>query len=99
MNTNPSGAQVKAWHEVTKERERQLLELGWTGEHDDNEHKSGELAFAAAAYALKHQEESIAGGLWPWPEYQLHGDEKRCLIKAGALILAELERLYRKENE
>jgi hypothetical protein len=34
--------------------------------------------------------------LWPWEEKPSGlGDRKRCLVKAGALIVAEIERLDR----
>ena len=38
----------------------------------------------------------IIGQLWPWPaQWFKPGDRRRELVKAGALILAQLERLYR----
>jgi hypothetical protein len=37
--------------EIARERERQLTAEGWSPEHDD-EHANGELARAAAAYAI-----------------------------------------------
>jgi hypothetical protein len=66
---------------IAAERRRQLEEEGWTAEHDD-QWKSGELARAAACYALlpKDRHESkldkyftsyfswskILRKLWPW---------------------------------
>lgn len=77
--------------DVVAERERQKAVEGWTPEHDD-EHKDGELARAAACYALgtpvRHK--------WPWgAEWWKPGDRRRNLVKAGALILAEIDRLDR----
>ncbi|HHK4581641.1 TPA: hypothetical protein ACQTYN_005788 [Pseudomonas aeruginosa] len=87
----------QAWLDVQAERKRQVEVEGWTPEHDDK-HNGGELADAAACYAL------WAGGInpgnwrefWPWaPEWLKHSEPRRMLVKAGALILAEIERLDR----
>lgn len=85
---------------ITAERERQITQEGWSITHDDS-HESEELARAAACYAMPSfwRVESIFGMLWPWwskwwkptPE-----DRIRELVKAGALIVAEIERLQRK---
>lgn len=98
----------KATHDVIAERERQQNVEGWTPEHDD-EHRRGGLALAAASYALNsvrsHHEEvrdSLASGVippeWPWSnEYWKPSSPRRDLIKAAALIIAEIERLDRAE--
>ncbi|MGC7051031.1 hypothetical protein ACP0KB_33080, partial [Pseudomonas aeruginosa] len=87
----------QAWLDVQAERRRQVEAEGWTPEHDD-EHNGGELADAAACYAL------WAGGInpgnwrefWPWaPEWLKHSEPRRMLVKAAALILAEIQRLDR----
>lgn len=74
---------------IADERARQIRTEGWTAEHDD-EHTHGELAQAAVAYAG-------ASTHWPWsPEaWKPTGDRVRDLVKAGALIAAELDRLLR----
>lgn len=90
--------------DVLSERKRQIEVEGWTPEHDD-EHAAGELALAASCYA------SIAGrpedvrvnfpagrpqGRWPWdPSWFKPKGPREDLIRAGALILAEIERLDR----
>jgi len=85
-----------AARDVLAERQRQIEAEGWTPEHDD-QHREGEMAEAAAAYAS----ESAAphGGLpmcWPWAkEWWKPAYPRRNLVKAGALILAEIERLDR----
>lgn len=97
----------QAAHDVLAERRRQIEAEGWTPEHDD-EHGLGELARAAACYALHAASqasehpgislslESSALGVWPWDQsWHKPGDQRRNLVKAGALILAELERLDR----
>lgn len=86
---------------IAEERWRQRVEEGWTLEHDDA-HDQGEMARAAACYAL------IAGSLdrsswrgeipnfWPWAaKWWKPKDRRRDLVKAGALIAAEIERLDR----
>jgi hypothetical protein len=95
--------------DVCLERRRQQLVEGWTAEHDDSEHDSGELAAAACAYALAaadalHPLSQGDGDFTPdnppsmWPfEWQFFkpASPRRMLEKAGALILAEIERLDR----
>ena len=94
---------------ITRERERQLDEEGWTDEHDD-EHANGELAWAAVCYAAptrikaSHIPESLDGGdPWPWSEEwdkrpgaaASRVERIRALEKAGALLAAEIDRLLR----
>ncbi|HCO8764704.1 TPA: hypothetical protein N2B54_002756 [Pseudomonas aeruginosa] len=97
----------QAWLDVQAERRRQVEAEGWTPEHDD-EHDSGEIACAAACYALPPAHPArIEGALgrygrdpniWPWTRdwwKPAPNDRRRELIKAGALVLAEIERLDR----
>lgn len=85
---------TKAAADVLSERIRQIEVEGWSPEHDDK-HRHGELAQAAACYALG---ECAVGEeqLWPfdWIWWKPRGDRED-LVKAGALILAEIERLDR----
>lgn len=100
---------ARAWIDVQEERQRQQLAEGWTPEHDD-QHDAGELAGAGAAYAiaaadLLHPLSQGDGDYrtqpppsWPgdWAaEHWKAGEPRRMLVKAGALILAEIERLDR----
>jgi hypothetical protein len=83
---------------IAEERQRQISVEGWTPEHD-NKHENGEMAGAAAAYALestgRNFDEQIAV-VWPWDdEWWKPGDRIRDLVKAGALIAAEIDRLQR----
>lgn len=84
--------------DVLAERQRQIMAEGWTPEHDD-EYEHGELADAAGCYALSSELFDCAGEpprSWPWPdEWWKPGNRRRDLVKAGALILAEIERLDR----
>lgn len=94
---------------IATERRRQVEVKGYTPEHDD-EHDMGELALAAALYAIPYDAE-VAGeklikqddfiglhialetgcGFYVKPET----DKLRRLAKAGALIVAEIERIQR----
>lgn len=89
--------------EIADERLRQIKAEGWMPEHDDA-HRDGELAKAAACYALSEQIEakrafqraSYEVTIWPWDdEWWKPKDRRSDLIRAGALIVAEIERLDR----
>lgn len=87
--------------EIAAERRRQVEAEGWTPEHDDS-HKDGELADAAACYAYhaglddKNREHAGPPVLWPWAEdWWKPKDRRRDLVRAAALIVAEIERLDR----
>lgn len=85
---------------VAAERARQIAKEGWTPEHDD-EHSNGALALAASCYAEPHAEREIIldrPAKWPWAREDWKptpNDRIRELVKAGALIVAEIERLQR----
>ena len=83
-----------AWS-IMAERRRQIDVEGWTPEHDDTEHTAGELANAAAAWA-RTQQIVMA---WPGnsPTDKRSKPRRGQLVIAGALILAEIERLDRAE--
>ena len=90
---------------IAAERKRQIEEEGWTIEHDD-EHEDGELAKAASCYAwIASQSDKVRDAFgddpplaWPdqwgihwWKPKDLRSD----LVRAGALIAAEIDRLDR----
>lgn len=87
--------------DVLAERKRQVTADGWTPGHDD-EYEHGELADAAGCYALSSELFDCAGEPprpWPWPdEWWKPTNRRRDLVKAGALILAEIERLDRADG-
>lgn len=93
-------AMSDAARDLLAERARQVQEEGWTPEHDD-EHSCGEMAEAAACYAASARvptstKRRQCPGYWPWAaKWWKPSDQRRDLIKAGALILAELERIDR----
>lgn len=93
-----SRAVTAAAADVLAERKRQVTAEGWTPGHDD-EYEHGELADAAGCYALSSELFDCAGEPprpWPWPdEWWKPTNRRRDLVKAGALILAEIERLDR----
>lgn len=92
--------------EIAAERERQQQKEGWTKQHDD-EHVKGEIALAAAAYAYAtaFSDQERANGFSPcfWPAswsiaWFKPTTRRRDLVKAGALIVAEIERLDRADG-
>lgn len=95
-----STAQTSALKDVAAERQRQIEKEGWTSLHDD-QHDTGEMARAAACYALsagpeKVSDLSLIHKLWPWEWVWFKPRSKReDLVRSGALILAEIERLDR----
>ena len=88
----------KALQDVADERGRQIEVEGWTPEHDDH-HIHGELAAAGACYALEHQGWQGFTHAWPWEDRWWKPQNRRYnLVRAGALIVAEIERLDRAEE-
>jgi len=94
----------KAADDVIEERRRHIVEE-FSADHDDK-HVDGEIALAAAAYALgdfapdAHFEIGRALGehlrqVHGWEINLIGKDRRRQLVIAGALILAEIERLDR----
>ena len=97
-----------AARDVLAERKRQIEVEGWDHYHDDANERA-ELAQAAACYALSGtpaDEAVFIHGRWNdprdlfWPyswsrEWWKPTNRRRDLVKAGALILAEIERLDR----
>jgi hypothetical protein len=90
---------------IAAERARQINQEGWDAGHDD-EHGGGELAYAAVTYTLAalcdlRTPWPLTGpqryyDFWPWDESWLKPTSPlRDLVKAGALIAAEIDRLQR----
>lgn len=91
--------------DILAERRRQIGQEQWCPEHDDK-YTRGELACAAASYATSAHWQAIGYDTcnppprWPWSEaYWKPTSARRDLVKAGALILAEIERLDRMARE
>lgn len=101
---------VKGLNDIAAERARQISKEGWSAAHDDT-HTNGELATAAGVYALvagSSDRHWIINGLsgndyiaaamklWPWDRSWFKpSTPRRDLIKAAALIVAEIDRLDR----
>lgn len=111
-------AMSTAIEDIAAERLRQVEAEGWDLEHDDR-HREGQMALAAATYAIESADRSrqcifvalgtaplqaksnagyvsFFGLLWPWAsKFWKPTNPRRNLVKAGALIVAEIERLDR----
>lgn len=94
-------AASKALKMVFAERRRQVEEEGLSFEHDETVNYGGELAFAARCYLAYRAEGETrcTPHFWPWsgdwwkPGYRRPGGRSRDLVKAGALLLAEADRV------
>jgi len=84
--------------EIRNERTRQISEEGWSANHDDM-HTAGEMAVAASIYANPNREKRDPPVGWPWDlGWWKPKDRRRDLVRAAALIVAEIERLDRIED-
>lgn len=89
---------------IHAERIRQMVDEGFTAEHDDK-FTIGELLDAAEGYLTAAQlaedgllhTDGIPPYRWPWDESWWKPSENPIdnLVKAGALIAAEIDRLLR----
>jgi hypothetical protein len=92
---------MNAIEEITAERKRQIEVEGWDLGRDDL-YVDAEMAVAAAAYAVagtfgERRVLPSAAALWPWSmAWWKPTSRRRNLIKAAALIVAEIERLDRR---
>lgn len=83
-----------AAHDVLAERRRQIEREGYAPEHDDT-HEFGDMAFAAACYATAGEGDAPPA-VWPWGvDHWKPRDARRNMVRAAALLLAEIERLDR----
>lgn len=91
---------------IALERDRQIRKEGWSIEHDDR-HRRKEMAHAADSYLAAHihpdgdgnftGSEMLPAYNWPWAKkwWKPSDDPIRNLVKVGALIAAEIDRLQR----
>ncbi|WP_238085274.1 hypothetical protein [Pseudescherichia vulneris] len=93
----------RAIADIIAERQRQKEKKGYTESRDDN-YLPGVLNLAGAAYAvhasLLPDAKRRAERLWPWPDAGKYlnassKDPRSSLVKAAALITAEIERIDR----
>lgn len=92
---------------IADERARQISSEGWTAAHDA-EHSRGEINQAAQCYcaAAELQINGVGDcvgdtpGGWPWDYewWKPSDDPVRNLVKAGALIAAEIDRIQNKQR-
>lgn len=86
-------------NEIKAERSRQITEELYTHKRDDN-YTQGELSLAAACYASPIYISTPFGGknlpVWPWLNGMKRKTRREDLVRAAALIVAEIERLDRK---
>lgn len=88
----PAPRPMGALADIAAERERQKAVEGWTEDHDDA-HGRGEMAVAGACYALwAFDKPAGTPNHWPWDRaWWKPKNPRRDLIRAAALILAEIE--------
>lgn len=108
ISPETSGASGWVAAEILAERRRQIEEEGWSLKRDDILHRNGELVLAASCYVkiagfnqASHRDRyqtSRAPISWPWAdEWWKPKNPRSDLIRAAALIVAEIERLDRAE--
>lgn len=93
--------------DVLAERKRQIEVEGFDIAHDDESHAPGNLSLAALCYIDNAADALIAGRessrddrvdaiAWPWHvSWWKPTTPRRDLVKAAALIIAEIERIDR----
>lgn len=104
----------QALKDIAAERERQASDEGWTPEHDDSHTDGSLAQAAAAYTLVSIADPRIReharlgqlmqtpyASIWPhaWSRRWFKPtDPRRDLVKAAALIVAEIERLDRKQK-
>jgi hypothetical protein len=94
---------------IAEERNRQITQEGFDAEHD-RRIDSGDLSFAAISYTRVARTQLTWGNtftdfkipeVWPFHPvwWKPSGDPIRNLVKAGALIAAEIDRLQNEGGE
>jgi hypothetical protein len=99
---------MTAIDDIAAERQRQKDVEGWSPEHDDA-HTGGELLRAAICYAqhpithpmaLRQLGPGKPCDMWPWEaSWWKPKNPRRDLVRAAALIVAEIERLDRATDQ
>lgn len=101
-----SAMEGRALADVAAERARQVAKLGWTHEHDDSHGDDRALSRAAACFALADPHSGDSGPFWithlrsplqVWPyRWEWKPKDRRTnLVRAAALLIAEIERFDR----
>lgn len=92
----------QAVKDVWLERDRQIHDEKFDLEHDDKQNMNGQLVKAAEAYIAhnnlpaKERARVASWSMWPWdPSWWKPKDRRTDLVRAAALIIAEIERMDR----
>lgn len=100
---------IQGINDVSAERLRQIEEEGY-GYNNDDKYPGGELAAAGACYAMHaawnlapiNAGKDLPGTPAWWPFDVVHwkpADPRRNLVKAAALIIAEIDKIDRRETK
>lgn len=85
---------------IELERIRQITQKGFSVQHDSH-WEAGQMAKAAICYAMNQRDRikfDAIDEIWPWsPDMFEPENRKWDLIRAGALIAAELDRILAEE--
>lgn len=93
---------TQAARDVLAERQRQIEVEGYDADYDNGSVKH-ELSFAAVSYiafgkGASDERLSLPPSTWPWAKSLWKPKNRRAdLVRAGALIIAEIDRLDRNE--
>lgn len=86
---------------MAAEQQRVRTVEGYSEAHDDT-HRNGELKMAAVCYALggtNPRHNFLISDIWPWGlRFWKPKTELQNLVRAGALLAAEIDRLLREEE-
>jgi virulence-associated protein VapD len=86
----------QAWADVIAERQRQIEKHGFNHQQDDG-YVFDELPRAARAYIMVSNTHEDPPPSWPWARsFWKPRTRRRNLVKAVALLIAEIERIDRK---
>ena len=85
---------------ISDERKRQIEEEGYSLNDDKLLLGDGELTCAAIAYAMETVNSTMAKNYFPWDKkFFKPKDKLRNLVRAGALIAAEIDKLQNQNNK
>lgn len=95
----------KSIEDVIKERNKQIVDKNFTSQHDDAmvNHQLTDAAICYAAdYFMRNKkicdDNNFVDSIWPWEKYNFKPSvysRREDLVKAAALIIAEIDRLDR----
>jgi hypothetical protein len=81
---------------IDAERQRQIEVEEWSADHDDEIHWDGSMYRAAQCYLEADGPDAVEPETWPWESAWWKPKERlRNLVRGGALLLAERDRILR----